>query len=182
MPQRIWILVALGVVLAIAWSRRGQQYITETVEAEPVREFLAPIFEALTGMTRGERNNNPGNIRRTGERWQGMSADQSGDAAFIVFDSPEYGIRALGKLLQNYQAQGFDTIESIISRYAPGTENDTIAYINNVSRITQFPPNLPLNLADQAILNLMIQAIITHENGHNIYAQETINAGISMIG
>jgi hypothetical protein len=187
---RLWILLALGAVLAVAWSRRGQQAITAAVETEPVRSIFDPIIESviepiqriITNMTRGERNNNPGNIERTGENWQGMSADQSGDSRFIVFDSPEYGIRALGKLLQNYQRQGFNTISTIISRYAPGSENDTVAYINHVSAITGFAPDDPLDLNDPAALNLVIQAIITHENGRNVYAAETINGGITMIG
>jgi hypothetical protein len=187
------ILLGLGIALIALWSRRGQQAIQETVETESTRSIFDPIFEPLqkaiiepiqriiTNMTRGERNNNPGNIERTGENWQGMSADQSGDARFIVFDSAEYGIRALGKLLKNYQAQGYNTIESIINRYAPGSENDTAAYINHVAQITGFAPDTPLDMNDPAQLHMLIQAIITHENGRNVYADATIQGGISLI-
>jgi hypothetical protein len=186
MNPRVILLLGLGIALVAAWSRRGQQVISEVISTEPAPSFLDPIIETveriMTGITRGERNNNPGNIERTGENWQGMSADQSGDSRFIIFDSPEYGIRALGKLLKNYQAQGFNTIDSIINKYAPGSENDTIAYINHVAQITGFAPDMPLDVNDPAMLNLMVQAIITHENGRNVYAAETINSGISMIG
>jgi hypothetical protein len=186
MNPRIILLLGLGIALVAVWSRRGQAMITEAVETNPVRAFLDPIIEPIqriiTNMTRGERNNNPGNIERTGENWQGMSVDQSGDSRFIVFDSPEYGIRALGKLLKNYQGQGYNTIQSIITRYAPGSENDTAAYINHVAAITGFAPDTPLDMNDPAQLHLLVSAIITHENGRNVYAENTINEGISLIG
>ena len=55
----------------------------------------------MTRPARGERNNNPGNIRH-GSKWQGLSAQQT-DPSFCQFVSPEYGIRAIYKLLQTYQ-------------------------------------------------------------------------------
>lgn len=52
---------------------------------------------------RGIRNNNPGNIR-WGENWQGLKKDgKERDSSFCVFESPEYGIRALAKILINYK-------------------------------------------------------------------------------
>lgn len=55
----------------------------------------------MAKIARGERNNNPGNIRH-GSKWQGLSAEQT-DKDFCQFISPEYGIRAIYKLLQTYQ-------------------------------------------------------------------------------
>ena len=49
--------------------------------------------------TRGIRNNNPGNIRVSKDQWEGMTGD---DGAFVIFDSPESGVRALAKNLQSY--------------------------------------------------------------------------------
>lgn len=197
MQTRTILLFGLGAAAIALWLRRSstREAFTETLEtynAPEIPEFFLPVAQffteqiatverIVTGQTRGERNNNPGNIERTTDNWQGMSADQSGDPRFIVFDAPEYGIRALGKLLKNYQAQGLNTIETIINRYAPGTENDTRAYINHVAQIMQFAPDYPLDLNDPAQLNLLVQAVITHENGRNVYAQDTINTGISLI-
>lgn len=137
-------------------------------------------------LTRGERNNNPGNIEK-GQSWQGLSADQSGDSRFAVFSAPEYGIRALGKLLQNYQrTYGINTIAGVINRWAPPTnkgiiENDTVAYINHVAQQIGVGPNDPLNLSDPAILTPLVAAIITHENGRNIYGTAAIQSGLSLL-
>ena len=74
---------------------------------------------------RGIRNNNPGNIR-WGSDWKGLKKDgKQQDPSFCIFETPEYGIRALAKLLRNYQRlYGLNTPYRIISRYAPPTENE----------------------------------------------------------
>lgn len=43
---------------------------------------------------RGLRNNNPGNIRTTKDRWQGLRPQQT-DPAFFQFTEMRYGYRAL---------------------------------------------------------------------------------------
>lgn len=89
----------------------------------------------LFAMPRGIRNNNPGNIVRSGSQWHGkLPAHQNKDNSFEMFIAPEYGVRAMIKLLQNYMAKGFNTIEKIIAKYAPSTENNTEGYIRSVSQ------------------------------------------------
>ena len=86
--------------------------------------------------TRGIRNNNPLNIRRSTDRWDGARTEQT-DPSFVQFETPAYGYRAAWKVLQSYytrfchQSQPF-TVRSIISRWAPPNENDTDAYIRSV--------------------------------------------------
>ena len=71
----------------------------------------------MAKIARGERNNNPGNIRH-GAKWQGLASTQT-DKDFCQFISPEYGIRAIYKLIQTYQKKyGLNTIKTIIYRYA----------------------------------------------------------------
>lgn len=80
-------------------------------------------------MTKGQRNNNPLNIRRTADKWLGMSQRQN-DSDFIVFDSLEYGIRAALKLIRRYvQLYSCNSIRKIIYRWAPPCENDTESYV-----------------------------------------------------
>ena len=68
-------------------------------------------------LPRGIRNNNPGNIERGKDRWLGMSADQSGDPRFLVFDKPEAGLRAIMRLLINYQERhDIKTVRDAINR------------------------------------------------------------------
>ena len=80
--------------------------------------------------TLAETNNNPLNIRYTpSNQRRGQTGQNKG---FCTFRSPSYGIRAGYRILCNYIRNGIDTIEDIIRRWAPPSENDTERYINFV--------------------------------------------------
>jgi hypothetical protein len=130
------------------------------------------------GKTRGLRNNNPGNIRHSSAKWQGMATTQT-DTSFIQFVSPEYGIRALYKILQTYRANGYTTIRQIINRWAPPSENDTGAYINAVVKHVGKPADVPVDLNSSEGVKL-VEAIIKHENGVNPYPESLVTKGISL--
>jgi hypothetical protein len=106
------------------------------------------------------RNNNPGNIRA------GDFADQHGaigtDGGFAVFPTPETGQQALGSLLQSptYQSQ---TVGDAISSYAPPSENDTQAYIDNVSGETGLSPDTPMSSLTSDQLDSLSHAIQRQE-------------------
>jgi hypothetical protein len=85
-------------------------------------------------MPRGLRNNNPLNIRHSADRFRGEIAGT--DKSFKTFSSLAYGYRAAFVILGTYLSQGCNTIEKIISRWAPPAENDTESYISdNVGKI-----------------------------------------------
>lgn len=120
----------------------------------------------MKSQPRGIRNNNPGNIERGKDRWLGMSADQSSDSRFLVFDKPEAGIRALMRVLINYQERySINTVRGAINRWAPEGENNSGAYIQHVARLTGFDPDEPLDFLDGYICLSVTKAIIRHENG-----------------
>jgi hypothetical protein len=125
---------------------------------------------------RGIRNNNPGNIERTGDRWQGMSADQSGDARFVVFDAPVWGLRALARILRKDMAEG-DTLRRIIGEWAPAAENNTGAYVNAVARHVGMDPDAPVREAD---LPRLMAAIVQHENGAQPYPPELFAQALAL--
>lgn len=130
------------------------------------------------GTTRGERNNNPGNIRLSSVQWQGQIP--GADAAFVTFATPADGIRALAKLLKNYQSKyGLNTIRGIVSRYAPSSENNTAAYIQAVAADMGIGPDAPLDLGNAATLDALVTAIIHHENGRVSYAAAVISDGVA---
>lgn len=136
-----------------------------------------PAFSDKT-LPRGIRNNNPGNIRLSADNWQGLRTEQT-DGAFFQFEQPEYGIRAMTRVLQNYQGKhGINTIRGIISRWAPGIENNTAAYIAAVSRAVGVHPDERINVNE--IMMPLVNAIIVHENGQNPYSLTTISAGIGL--
>lgn len=125
--------------------------------------------------TRGIRNNNPGNIRVSKDQWEGMTGD---DGAFVTFDSPESGVRALGKNLLSYGRQGYDSIEKIINRWAPPNENDTKAYIDSVVAATGIPATQSLDLSNPDTLSALAQAISFHETGSR-YDPEVYQQGVA---
>lgn len=84
-------------------------------------------------ITRGCRNLNPFNIRKSGSQWLGKKKE-SFDGAFEQFESLDYGIRAGMVLFRNYYFRyRLMKIRELISRFAPSCENDVDSYVNFVS-------------------------------------------------
>jgi hypothetical protein len=132
-------------------------------------------------LPRGIRNNNPGNIRKSGDAWQGL-ADIQPDTEFFSFADPVYGIRALAKILRNYRDRyGLNTVQGIINRWAPPVENNTGAYVRMVASKVGVAPTEPLTW-DAGQMRRLVSAIIQHENGQNPYSMATITDGISRAG
>lgn len=81
---------------------------------------------------RGLRNCNPLNIRHSESVWQGLRAQQT-DSAFVQFTSLAWGFRAAFCVMRTYLLRHrLWTVEAIITRWAPPTENDTERYIQLV--------------------------------------------------
>lgn len=132
-------------------------------------------------LPRGIRNNNPGNIRKSGDAWQGL-ADIQPDSAFFSFVDPVYGIRALAKIIRSYRDRyGLHTVEGIINRWAPPVENNTGAYVNAVAAAVGVGPNQPLAF-DAGQMRALVSSIIQHENGQQPYSSATIDDGIARAG
>lgn len=88
------------------------------------------------------------------------------DAAFVEFDTPIMGLRALMKLLLNYyRKHDLNTVESIINRYAPPVENATDAYIHSVSKHLGVKRSQVLQLHAKPTLIKLAEAITRYENG-----------------
>lgn len=132
---------------------------------------------------RGIRNNNPGNMRDDGSAWQGLVADDAN--GFMIFADMGWGTRALGKDLTNkITTDGLNTISTLITKYAPPSENDTNAYISSVSADTGIAANATL-AADTNTIALLIRAIANHENGDQASAtyltDDDISAGLALM-
>ena len=117
---------------------------------------------------RGIRNNNPLNIRRSKDKWKGMRAVQS-DAAFVQFESLEWGWRAAFYLLTRtyYHKYRLYTIRAIVQKWAPAIENNTKVYIANVSRLTGIDPDEPIGIPSESPARWMAvgRAMAIQENG-----------------
>lgn len=131
---------------------------------------------------RGIRNNNPGNLRRNGDPWQGL-AERQGDVEFFTFKSAIYGIRALARTLIAYQDKhGLRTIRQIISRWAPPNENNTNAYIRAVAADTGQDADQILDMHHFDHLLPLAKAIIRHENGQQPYTDVELIKGLVLAG
>ncbi|HFL9190026.1 TPA: hypothetical protein ACG5WF_000254, partial [Escherichia coli] len=128
--------------------------------------------------TRGIRNNNPGNLEYSKTNpWVGQTGD---DGRFAKFETPEHGIRALGRNLMSYQRQGIDTVSEIINRWAPPTDkNDTMSYIKAVCEQLGVSADEPLDASNPDTLKALCAAIIHHENGSQPYSDQQLTAGVS---
>lgn len=139
---------ATGVMDADAAERTKRAEINDAgrtfLESLPVREQMKAV---MGGQPLSVRNNNPGNLR-------------GADGNFRKFSSPDEGLQAMradltAKLSGNSSAMkrnfGDDytpTIRTIISTYAPKSENDTEAYIATVAKESGLSPDQPLTPAD----------------------------------
>ena len=130
---------------------------------------------------RGVRNNNPGNIDyHSTNNWVGQLGIEEGVAnpRFARFDKPENGIRAMAKLLVGYHHKGFKSVEAMIHRWAPPSENDTGAYVSSVAKKLGLDEGVQLTLS-RYLLEIMVAAIIQHENGYQPYSMDVIRDGVS---
>lgn len=121
---------------------------------------------------RGIRNNNPLNIRKSRDKWLGLSPTQR-DTAFFQFTSLVYGYRAAAKLLQNYQRlHKLYNLNGLIGRWAPASENNTKAYVARVARELSTLAFRPIDgethldlIHDKGLLRKTIIAMHIVENG-----------------
>ena len=121
---------------------------------------------------RGIRNNNPLNIRK-GSNWKGERPVQT-DKAFEEFQTMQYGIRAgfviLRKYITGYNGitQKFNTIEKIVCRWAPPTENATQRYIDFVAKDMGISPNRTIAFSNRSLMVDLVYAMIFVECGQRV--------------
>lgn len=116
---------------------------------------------------RGIRNNNPLNIR-IGNKWLGEVAFPT-DNQFEQFTMMEYGVRAGFLLIKRYiERYHLNTIELIVSRWAPPSENKTIAYIASVEKLSGIPADKELRFYDNLEMISLVDAMIVVECGQHI--------------
>lgn len=145
--------------------------------------------------SRGFLNNNPGNVDRSADVWQGEIRDPADprltkaqrneleNGRFAVFAEPRPGIRMLAKTLFAYRDRlGHRTVRRIINTWAPPVENDTGAYVAAVAARVGVSPDAELNLNDFKTVKALVSAIIIHECGGMPYAGTEIDDGLMMAG
>lgn len=133
---------------------------------------------------RGIRNNNPLNIRK-GNNWKGERPVQK-DKAFEEFVSMEMGIRAgfiiLRKYVTGYFGIGpkYNTIEKIVRRWAPPTENATQKYIDFVAKDMGISPKLPMAFTCKQKMVDLVYAMIFVECGQRV-SKDIISSAYDLV-
>ncbi|MDH6304596.1 hypothetical protein M2459_001331 [Parabacteroides sp. PF5-5] len=116
------------------------------------------------GIPRGFRNCNPGNIRINSDKFIGEIVP-SQDTSFKQFENMAYGYRAMFRILKNYiNNYKLDTIDKIISRWAPANENHTDVYIKTVSAKTGLDAYQKISFSRDVMCNI-VYAMAFVENG-----------------
>ena len=126
-----------------------------TDKKSQIQVVNAPAQSGAAPVTAGPSVNNPGNVRPVG--------------ATTGFQNPatfEEGWKVMDNNLKAYGAKGINTLEGIINRWAPPSDNNnTAAYIKDVSTRLGLDPKQPLNLEDPRVRQALGTAIMLHEKG-----------------
>lgn len=131
----------------------------------------------MPALPRGVRNLNPGNIRRSKIKWKGKVENPT-DPDFEQFVSAEMGIRAIARDLLTGYKRGEDTVEEIITAWAPQAENDTRAYVAAICKALGCRPDQQIDVDDYSVMAPLVKAIIKHENGQQPYTDEQIRTAL----
>lgn len=124
-------------------------------------------------LPRGLRNNNPGNIRRNSDVFQG-EVNPSRDKEFKQFKNMAYGYRAVFKILFNYHNKyRLNTIRKMISRWAPENENNTGAYVSLVSSYSGIGPDDPISFDREQMIRI-VAGMSKVENGREAVMSDVI--------
>lgn len=105
--------------------------------------------------------NNPANIKYyKANNWKGRQVGFTGK--FERFEKVHYCIRALIRILNNYDAQGYNTPSKIVHRYASGTDE----YIDHICLRTGTLPGTRLDLSDMDLFYTLCSSICEYESGY----------------
>ncbi|WP_269715746.1 hypothetical protein [Caulobacter sp. NIBR2454] len=138
-------------------------------------QLLAALGEGAQ-QPRGIRNNNPLNLEAS-VPWNGMAGS---DGRFAVFNSMDDGLAAADRNLQTYATKhGLNTVEGVIGRWAPASENDTGAYVQFVSNRLGVDPRAPLDMNDPNVRQTLAMAMAEHENGQPLAQPAADLSGMS---
>ncbi|MCF8456730.1 MAG: structural protein P5 [Bacteroidales bacterium] len=157
-----------------------KKWVQITIAAGTIISILAVGRKAM-GATFAMKNNNPGNLKISSFPWVGkVPVEKNKDGVFEQFTTPEYGTRAMIKLLINYINGGDNTIEKIITRYAPQFENPTKSYIDNVSNMTGISKTKKLE-PNKETLKKLVLSMSRIEHGKEVVDETLFNIAYQLL-
>ncbi|RRY23399.1 hypothetical protein EGJ61_14285 [Klebsiella quasipneumoniae] len=150
-------------------SRQLLRDVNAITRPAPVRGQIP--YSPASKNTPGFRNHNPGNLKAapnsTGKRGK-----------FSTFASDDDGLSAMARQLMLYGDRGNNTPGGIIHTYAPSSENNTRAYIDDVTSRTRYGADQRLDLHNPEVLKTLMASMIQHEQGSQPYTEEQLKKAI----
>jgi hypothetical protein len=125
-------------------------------------------YLSRTGNTpRGIRNDNPGNIEDGSfARSQPGYVGTEPQGRYAQFATPQDGKNAASHLLAGYGAKGINTVNAIVSTWAPASDgNNPQNYAAFVAKQLGVDPNQPLDMKNPQVLQTLATAMAKFENG-----------------
>jgi hypothetical protein len=140
-------------------------------------------MDDITKVPLGIRLNNPFNIRYVANSgWQGLD-HEAVNISFETFRTPVWGIRAAAVLMINhFDKRQADTIEKLVTIWAPPSENNTAHYIQRVADYSGFDPKQTLNLHHYEHLAPVMLGMMEEEIGSDPYTKEQFDSGLARAG
>ena len=167
----IVLLAGLGGFMLYLKLRRFRHFVEDGIEyatPQTINNMEQPNA-AYDTKVRGYRNNNPLNIRISGNNWKG-EIKPSQDGSFCQFTTMAYGFRAAMVCIRTYiRKYGCDTLEKIINRWAPwGDGNNPVRYAQRV--MDRFPETFPdkevtIDYTNRDQMTKLVYAMAIVENG-----------------
>ena len=165
-----WAIAFLAAGGAWLLSRRKSNPQSTVLENMKENYNQAYDYIGVRPLSRGYRNNNPVNIDyNPANKWVGQTGVEP-EGRFAQFIDMPHGYRAAFVLLRGkgYISGGRNTIEKIITKFAPNNENYTAGYIENVSRMTGIPKDQVISPNDRDALTAIVYAMSIVENGTKV--------------
>jgi len=133
------------------------------LSSDPLNSNESALLDARR--KRGFRNNNPGNLNFVGQTGATMETGVD-HPRFARFRTMDDGLRAMASQLGRYGDRGKNTLRSIISTYAPKSDNnDPAGYAGQVSRRLGIGIDTPLDLHDPETVSRVMDGMIRREQG-----------------
>lgn len=134
----------------------------------PVSTIGSPItgHRGTKGIqSRAWRNRNPGNMRprATALPVDHIAVDRDPGGPFGIYASERDGWADLAARIIQLHRNGTNTVSSIISVWAPPSENNTNVYIAGVAAALKVSPTQPVDPRPLATMAILADAIRRHE-------------------
>lgn len=134
-------------------------------------------------MSRGERNNNPLNLRKSNNNWLGK-VKPSTDPAFEQFTSLAYGFRAAMVNIRTISRRHNNqlSVAQLIRTWAPAGDgnNNPVLYTNSVCQLAKVSSATIIDFKNQSQIVSIVGAMAQVECGRK-FSEEDINYAYTLI-